>query len=107
MTEQVQVLEKKYKDLRIRIVEELERVESRLDYYAKGERDNQVIEMERKYLERKEKLFAELDRVDERLASYAALKLTSSKASTSSLEDSAASAGEPKAQKMYRGRPVG
>ena len=107
VAEQVQVLEQKYKDLRVRIVEGLDRIDERLEYYAQSDRDKQVLEMERKYKERKDKLFAELDKVDSRLASYASLKSASNKNAATPMPVAETVSAEPEKKKMYRGRPVG
>lgn len=99
MSGQLEVLEKKYVDLRERVVEEIDRVDARLDYYSGIELDSQMSEMQKKYQERRNKLFSELDKVDSRLQSYASMKKTQSKPKAIEIV-------EPKAQKMYRGRPV-
>jgi len=108
----VEVLEHKYVALRVRMVEELNRIDGRLAYYADIERDPQTLAMEKKYVDKKDKLMVELDRVDMRLQSYADLKASSVASSQSSAEsfDSPDSIGAANAasspQKMYRGRPV-
>lgn len=100
MSAQIEVLENKYKDLRKRIVEELDKVESRLEYYSSVELDKQTEVMQGKYKDRQEKLFAELDKVDTRLQSYSSMK---KKADQIDAQPAAITA-EPK--KMYRGRPI-
>lgn len=100
MSTQVEVLEKKYQDLRMRIVSELDRVEGRLEFYAAAEKESQTAVMEKKYIERRDRLFEELDKVDSRLQSYASMKKTITPA-----ENNEALVPQ-KSQKMYRGRPV-
>lgn len=109
----IEVLEHKYVALRARIIEELDRIDGRLEYYGSIERDSQTSAMEKKYIDKKSKLIVELDRVDTRLQSYAAMKSAEATAEikqeavptepATPVEESKKPAAK---QKLYRGRPV-